>query len=97
VYEAMEGTDSVLFDGTFWSDDELSATGLMERSARALAHWPVGGADGSLSTLSNIAAHRRIFLHINNTNPILREDSSERQAVNASGWEVAYDGMEIRL
>lgn len=97
VLNALEGADCVLFDGTFWSSDELSAPGFLGKSAEDLAHWPVGGPEGSLSILSKIDAPRRVFIHINNTNPMLREDSHERELVEAAGWEVAWDGMEIRL
>ena len=97
VLNALEGADCVMFDGTFWSSDELSAPGFLEKSAEDLAHQPVGGPEGSLSMLSKIAALRRVFIHINNTNPMLREDSRERKLVEAAGWEVAWDGMEIRL
>ncbi len=97
VLKALEGADCVMFDGTFWSSDELSAPGFLEKSAEDLAHCPVGGPEGSLSMLSKIAALRRVFIHINNTNPMLREDSPERKLVEATGWEVAWDGMEIRL
>ena len=97
VFEGLEGADSVMFDGTFWSSDELSAPGFLQKSAEDLAHWPVGGPEGSLARLSNITAPRRLFIHINNTNPMLREDSPERTIVEAAGWEVAWDGMEIRL
>jgi pyrroloquinoline quinone biosynthesis protein B len=86
-----------MFDGTFWSSDELSSPGFMKKSAEDLAHWPVGGQKGSLMKLSTIAAARRVFVHLNNTNPLLRDDSHERQLVEAEGWEVARDGMEITL
>jgi pyrroloquinoline quinone biosynthesis protein B len=97
VFEGLEGADCILFDGTFWSSDELSAPGFLQKSAEDLAHWPVGGPAGSLAMLSTIIAPRRLFIHINNTNPIMREDSPERRLVEAAGWEVARDGMEIRL
>lgn len=97
VIEGLEGADCVMFDGTFWSSDELSAPGFLEKSAEDLAHWPVGGPEGSLSMLSKIATVRRVFVHINNTNPMLREDSHERKLVEAAGWGVAWDGMEITL
>ena len=97
VLNAIEGAGCIMFDGTFWSSDELSAPGFLEKSAEDLAHCPVGGSEGSLSKLSKIAASRRVFIHINNTNPMLREDSCERQLIEAAGWEVAWDGMEIRL
>ena len=96
VHDVLDGADGVLFDGTFWSSSELSAHGFLEKSAEDLAHWPVGGTKGSLSALKT-AASRRIFIHINNTNPMLRDDSPERKIVEAAGWEVAFDGMEIRL
>ena len=97
VRKALEGADVVFFDGTFWSEDELPAQGLLEKRARDMAHWPVGGPQGTLAALAGVAAGRRILIHVNNTNPILREDSPERRAVEAGGWEVAWDGMEIRL
>ena len=97
VYEGLEDADCVMFDGTFWSSDELSAPGFLEKSAEDLAHWPVGGQGGSLSMLSKLTAPRRVFIHINNTNPMLREDSPARMIVEAAGWEVARDGMEVRL
>jgi pyrroloquinoline quinone biosynthesis protein B len=95
VLKALEGADCVMFDGTFWSSDELSAPGVLGKSAEDLAHWPVGGSQGSLAMLSELTARRRVFIHINNTNPIVREDSHERTLVEAAGWEVAWDGMEI--
>jgi pyrroloquinoline quinone biosynthesis protein B len=97
VYDTLEGADCVFFDGTFWSSDELSAQGFLEKSAEELAHWPIGGQNGTLAALSNHAAPRRVFIHINNTNPILREHFPERRRVEAAGWEVAFDGMEIAL
>ncbi len=97
VYEVMEGADCVFFDGTFWSSHELASQGLPGKSAQEMAHWPVGGEQGSLALLSHIRVPRLVFIHINNTNPVLREDSPERKDVEAAGWEVAWDGMEIRL
>lgn len=97
VVEGLEGADCVMFDGTFWSSDELSASGFLEKSAEDLGHWPVGGPEGSLSILSKIATVRRVFVHINNTNPLLRDNSHERKLVEAEGWGVAWDGMEITL
>jgi pyrroloquinoline quinone biosynthesis protein B len=97
VLNALEGADCVMFDGTFWSSDELSAPGFLKKSAEDLAHCPVGGSEGSLSMLSKITVPRRLFIHINNTNPMLQEDSHERTVVEAAGWEVARDGMEILL
>lgn len=97
VFEGLADADCVIFDGTFWSSDELSGPGFLEKSAEDLAHWPVGGQGGSLAMLSDLTATRRVFTHINNTNPMLREDSPERKIVEAAGWSVAWDGMEIML
>jgi pyrroloquinoline quinone biosynthesis protein B len=97
VFEGLADAECVMFDGTFWSSDELSGPGFLEKSAEDLAHWPVGGKRGSLAMLSKLTAPRRVFIHINNTNPMLREDSTERKIIEAAGWSVAWDGMEIRL
>jgi pyrroloquinoline quinone biosynthesis protein B len=96
VREAMTGADVVFFDGTFWSSDELPALGLGTKRAEDMAHLPVGGPTGSLAQLADVRSGRRIYIHVNNTNPMLREDSPERAAVAAAGWEVAWDGMEVR-
>ena len=95
--QALERADCIFFDGTFWASDELIALGLGQRRAEDMAHWPIGGPEGSLRTLGRIGRGRRFFIHINNTNPILREDSPERAAVTAAGWEVAHDGLELEV
>jgi len=87
----------VFFDGTFWSADELPAQGLGTKRAEDMAHLPVGGEGGSLAALRGLRASRRIYIHVNNTNPLLREDSAERDQVEAAGWQVAWDGMEVSL
>jgi pyrroloquinoline quinone biosynthesis protein B len=97
VRRAVDGADVVFFDGTFWSSDELPAQGLGTKRAEQMAHLPVAGPDGSLAQLAGARAGRRIYIHVNNTNPMLREDSSERAAVAAAGWDVAWDGMEVRV
>ena len=97
VRQALTGADAVFFDGTFWSGDELPALGLGTKRAEDMAHVPIGGPTGSLAQLAGLRAGRRIYIHLNNTNPLLRDDSPERQAVGAAGWEVAWDGMEVRL
>ena len=93
----MAGAEAVFLDGTCWSDDELIAQGLSQATARSMGHLPVGGPDGSLATLAGLAARRRILIHLNNTNPLLDEDSAERRAAEAAGWEIAEDGLEIVL
>jgi pyrroloquinoline quinone biosynthesis protein B len=97
VEDLVGGADAVFFDGTFWSEDELVAGGLGRARARDMAHVPIGGEGGSLARLAGIGARRRIYTHINNTNPILRSDSPERAAVERAGWEIAYDGLEVSL
>jgi len=97
VRRAVEGADCVFFDGTFWSADELPGLGLGTKRAEDMAHLPIGGPEGSLARLNGVAARRRIFIHLNNTNPLLRDDSPERAHVEAAGWEVARDGMEVRI
>jgi pyrroloquinoline quinone biosynthesis protein B len=86
----------VLFDGTLYRDDEMIASGTGVKTGRRMGHMPIDGPDGSLATLDRVAA-RRIYVHINNTNPILVDGSPERAEVERRGWEVAEDGMEIVL
>jgi pyrroloquinoline quinone biosynthesis protein B len=97
VMPHLGGVDALLLDGTFWSSDELSRPGLSKARAEDMAHLPVGDPGGSLEASSRLGARRRIYTHINNTNPILVESSPERRAVTAAGWEVATDGMDLRL
>ena len=96
IARALEGADALFFDGTFWSSDELIAAGLGTRRAEEMAHWPVGGPEGSGHFLA-AQRGRRILIHVNNTNPILREGSDERRTLDASGIEVAVDGLELTL
>jgi pyrroloquinoline quinone biosynthesis protein B len=91
------GADAIFFDGTFWSEDELVRQGLGSARARDMAHVPVGGQDGSLARLAAVRAKRRVYTHVNNTNPMLRDGSPERLAVERAGWEVAFDGLEVCL
>jgi pyrroloquinoline quinone biosynthesis protein B len=95
VDELVRGADALFFDGTFWTEDELVARGLGRAYARDMAHVPVGGAGGSLERLAGGGAMRRIYTHVNNTNPMLRAGSPERAAVERASWEIAYDGLEV--
>ena len=97
VLVGIAGTQCLFFDGTFWAADELIALGLGDKRAEDMAHLPIGGAAGSLARLASLDVPRRYYIHINNTNPILREDSAEHAAVEAAGWRVAYDGLEFEL
>ena len=91
------GADLVLIDGTFWSDDELRRTGRSGKSARDIGHLPLSGPEGLLANFPKEAKGRKILIHINNTNPILDEDSAEHRAVLEAGFEIAYDGLDIDL
>jgi len=91
---AVSRADCVFFDGTFWSSDELPGAGLGEKRAEDMAHWPVGGAGGSLGFLRELQG-RRVLIHVNNTNPILRASSPEAAQLSAAGVELARDGMEL--
>jgi pyrroloquinoline quinone biosynthesis protein B len=97
LLDRLASVDAVLFDGTFWSDDEIVALGIGTRTARQMDHVPVGGSDGSLERLSSLRGRRRVFTHINNTNPMLLEGSPERAQVTSAGWTVGYDGLHITL
>ncbi len=96
VKERLARADVVLFDGTLYRDDEMIRTGTGDKSGRRMGHMPIDGPDGTLAALAGLPG-RRLLIHINNTNPILIEDSPERARVTAAGWEVAEDGMEIAL
>jgi pyrroloquinoline quinone biosynthesis protein B len=97
VLDRLEASDAVLVDGTFWSDDELVDLGISDRTARQMGHVPLSGAGGTLEALAGLKRPRKILVHINNTNPVLLEDSPEREAVLRAGAEVAYDGLELEL
>jgi pyrroloquinoline quinone biosynthesis protein B len=87
----------LFFDGTLWHDDEMIAAGLGAKTGRRMGHLSVSGPEGSMAALAPLGIGRKVFIHINNTNPILRPDSPERRTVEAAGWEVARDGLEIAL
>jgi pyrroloquinoline quinone biosynthesis protein B len=92
----LERADAVLFDGTLFTDDEMIRSGTGPKTGRRMGHMPIDGAGGSLAALAGLPG-RRIYIHINNTNPIHVAGSPERRKVEAAGWEVAADGMEIVL
>jgi pyrroloquinoline quinone biosynthesis protein B len=94
---ALASSACVFFDGSFWSDSEMALRGVGDRTAAAMGHLPIGGPVGSLAKLRGLGANRRIYTHINNTNPILDETSPERRALAEAGWEVAEDGMEVEV
>lgn len=93
---AYEGCDAILVDGTFWSDAELSRTQAGTPRARSIGHVPLSGEDGTLALLTGVNAGRKVLVHLNNTNPILDPESAERRAAVEAGWEIGYDGWELR-
>jgi len=97
VVTRFAASDLVLVDGTFWRDDELAHLGISDRSARDMGHVPLSGPGGTLEVLAGLERPRKALVHINNTNPILLEDSPEREEVVRAGVEVAYDGLEAEL
>jgi pyrroloquinoline quinone biosynthesis protein B len=92
----LKDADVILFDGTLFTDHEMMIYGAGAKTGRRMGHMPITGAGGSLTELAGLGK-RRIYIHINNTNPVLIEGSPERLRVEAAGWEVAFDGLEIRL
>ena len=98
VFDAMASADAVMVDGTFWTDDEMPRLGLSAKTARDIGHLPQSGPGGMLEWMAKLPARtRRLLIHINNTNPILDEDSAERAALTHVGIEVCEDGMQIDL
>jgi pyrroloquinoline quinone biosynthesis protein B len=98
VWRAMQRAACVMVDGTFWSEDEMLALGLSTKRARDLGHLPQSGRGGLLERLEELSpGTRRILIHVNNTNPILDEDSPQRAELDARGIEVASDGLEVEL
>ncbi len=93
----LEEADVLMVDGTFWTDDEMIELGLSKKHARDIGHLPQSGAGGMIDVLKPLKASRKILIHINNTNPILDEDSDQRRQLASAGIEVAYDGMDVKL
>jgi pyrroloquinoline quinone biosynthesis protein B len=91
----LSGAAAVLFDGTLWADDEMVRAGLSHKTGTRMGHVSISGPNGSMTGLAQVEIGRRVYVHLNNTNPVLRPGSAERAAVEAGGWTVAQDGMEI--
>jgi len=91
------GSDLVFFDGTVWRDDEMSAHGLGAKSGQRMGHMHMAGGTGTIAAFAGLDVRRKVFVHVNNSNPALIEGSRERAAAEAAGWEIAYDGMEVVL
>lgn len=97
VKARCDGADLLFFDGTLWRDDEMIRGGEGTKTGRRMGHVSMSGEDGVMALLSDVKAGRRVFIHVNNTNPALLADSDERRLLEEAGWEVAHDGMEIAL
>ena len=97
VRTRCQGASLLFFDGTLWRDEEMIARGEGRKTGQRMGHISMSGEQGSMAALGDLDIARRVFIHINNTNPALLADSPERQAIEAAGWQVAYDGMEIVL
>ncbi len=93
----LQNAQLVLFDGTLFENDEMVKAGVGEKTGARMGHTNLSGEDGSLQVFKSLNVGRKIYIHINNTNPILNENSAERKLVEKEGWEIAYDGMEIKL
>lgn len=93
----LRGAALVFFDGTLWRDDEMMVEGVGTKTGRRMGHVSMSGPDGSIAAFRDLGVGRKVFVHMNNTNPALRPDSPERAEAEAAGWEIAWDGMEIAL
>jgi pyrroloquinoline quinone biosynthesis protein B len=97
LLQRIQAAPLLLFDGTTYTDDEMVRLGLSGKTAHRMGHVAMSGPDGSIARLAAAAIRRKVYIHINNTNPVLVDGSAERRGVEAAGWEVAFDGMEIVL
>ena len=93
----LKGAPLVLFDGTLWHDAEMIEAGIGVKTGKRMGHISMSGPEGAMAAFQDLGVGRKVFIHINNSNPVLLEDSPERAAVTAAGWDVAFDGMEISL
>lgn len=97
IMQIMQSSDCVMIDGTLWTDDEMQQTGVGTKTGREMGHLYISGEGGSLSYLNQLNTPKKVLIHINNTNPILNENSSQFAELKANRVEVAYDGMQIEL
>lgn len=93
----LRGAPLVFFDGTLYTNDEMIVQGLLNKTGERMGHMNMSGPGGTVAAFADLDVGRKVFIHINNSNPVLREDSPERAAVQEAGWEVSHDGMELRL
>ncbi|MGQ0456608.1 MAG: pyrroloquinoline quinone biosynthesis protein PqqB [Hyphomicrobium sp.] len=93
----IKGAELLFLDATLFTDDEMAAQGLSTKTGQRMGHISISGPDGSIAAIKPLGVKRRIYVHINNSNPVLDENSEARKLVDAAGWEVGFDGMEVRL
>jgi len=97
IADRLNGSDAVFFDGTLWTDDEMIREGSGNKTGQRMGHMSVADPQGTMAAFRDLTVRRKILIHINNSNPILLDDSAEREIVERAGWDIAYDGMEIVL
>jgi pyrroloquinoline quinone biosynthesis protein B len=95
--QRLEGADIVFFDGTLWRDDEMIAAGVGTKSGRRMGHMSLSGPDGTIAAFGRVDVGQKVIIHMNNSNPVLLADSSERAEAEAAGWQVGFDGMTFAL
>lgn len=93
----LDGTPLLFFDGTLWADDEMVQAGLSAKTGARMGHMSISGPDGTLAAFDGVDVARKVFIHLNNSNPVLLAGSPERAAVQAAGWDVAFDGMRLQV
>ncbi|TDJ70136.1 MAG: pyrroloquinoline quinone biosynthesis protein PqqB [Proteobacteria bacterium] len=93
----ISGADFIFFDGTLWVDDEMIRDGVGIKTGQRMGHMSVSGEEGTIASFGDLSIKRKVFIHINTTNPILISDTEERKIAESAGWEVAYDGMQIEI
>jgi pyrroloquinoline quinone biosynthesis protein B len=93
----LQGAELLFFDGTLYENNEMIDQGLMQKTGDRIGHMNMSGPNGTLALMEPLGIARKIFIHVNNSNPVLRDDSPERAAVEAAGWTVSYDGMKVTV
>jgi pyrroloquinoline quinone biosynthesis protein B len=93
----LQGAALLFFDGTLYTNNEMIDQGLMQKTGDRIGHMNMSGPNGTIALMEPLGIERKIFIHVNNSNPVLRDDSPERAAVEAAGWTVSYDGMNVEL
>ena len=91
----LQGAALVFFDGTLWQDDEMLRNGVGQKTGKRMGHMSISGEDGSIAAFDGLGVGKKVFVHMNNTNPVLRPDAPERAEAEAAGWIIGQDGMEV--